>query len=85
MQQAGEAALDAADATTRAGDAAQRAAEIQSLLTPEGFDAERLSALIDESDLPASQKADLQELVSTASEGPAPRDAALEDLREALQ
>lgn len=71
-----------------AADAAQARADLRGtlgpLLTPEGFDASRLRAMIDESHLSDSQKQRLVSLIEAAAQNPQDRAALLRLIDEAL-
>lgn len=69
-QAAAEAATDAAAATDQAASAAVTATQIQALLTPEGFDADRIARIIDTAAISDTQKATLRRLVETAGSDP---------------
>lgn len=75
--EAARAANEAAAATDQAASAAVAATRIQSLLTPEGFDAAEVGRIIDAAAISDSQKATLRRLVETAASNP-------ELLRQAL-
>ena len=70
VQDAAQAANDAAAATDQAATAAVAATRIQSLLTPEGFDAAQVARIIDDAALGDAQKATLKRLVETARSNP---------------
>jgi hypothetical protein len=70
VQDAAQAANDAAAATDQAATAAVAATRIQSLLTPEGFDAAQVARIIDDAALGDAQKATLKRLVETAGSNP---------------
>ena len=80
-----DAAAAAADATRRAAEATEAAALIDSALTPEGFDADRIVILIDESRAPAAQKTALRALVDAAKGDETLRASVLEQVRAALR
>ncbi|MFD2814714.1 hypothetical protein ACFSYD_10170 [Paracoccus aerius] len=63
---AAEAANEAAAATDQAASAAVAATRIQTLLTPEGFDAAEVNRIIDGAAIGDTQKATLKRLVETA-------------------
>lgn len=69
-EDAAQAAHDAAAATDQAATAAVTAARIQTLLTPEGFDAAEVARLIDAAAIGETQKATLKRLVETAGSNP---------------
>jgi cytoskeletal protein RodZ len=69
-QDAAQAANDAAAATEQAATAAVAATRIQSLLTPEGFDAAQVARIIDDAAIGDAQKATLKRLVETAGSNP---------------
>ncbi|RQP06821.1 MAG: hypothetical protein D1H97_05515, partial [Paracoccus sp. BP8] len=82
---AGTAAREAAMATREAGSAAGEAAGIDAALTPQGFDAARVRAIIDASALSDERKAALAALLDRAAqEDPAALAQALEQIRAAL-
>ena len=70
VQDAAQAANDAAAATDQDATAAVAATRIQSLLTPEGFDAAQVARIIDDAALGDAQKATLKRLVETARSNP---------------
>ena len=69
-EDAAQAANDAAAATDQAATAASAAARIQSLLTPEGFDAAQVAQIIDDAAIGEAQKATLKRLIETAGTNP---------------
>ena len=60
-------------------------AEIDRLLTPEGFNAPEVAALIDSSNLEPAQKQSLKTIVTAASSSPAMLRSALEQVRAVLR
>ncbi|MDO5705210.1 MAG: hypothetical protein Q4G49_09100, partial [Paracoccus sp. (in: a-proteobacteria)] len=78
-------AAEAAVATEPATAAAATAAQIESVLTPEGFDLEQVTAIIDASDIPPAQKETLKRLVTSAQSNPALLRSALEQVKAIMQ
>lgn len=83
-QDAARAANDAAAATDQAASAAAAAARIQSLLTPEGFDAAQVAQIIDGAAISDTQKATLKRLVETAGTNPALLRQALDQVKAVM-
>ncbi|MFC3569486.1 hypothetical protein ACFOMP_08490, partial [Paracoccus simplex] len=81
---AGTAAREAASATREASSAASRAVEIDSALTPQGFDAGKVRAIIDASSLAPARKAELAALLDRAGSDPAALTRALDQIKAAL-
>lgn len=73
---------DAADAAGEEG--VVGAPDLETLLTPEGFDLEQAVIAVENSDLDATQKATLTQGLVAVQDNPAARDAILTRAREAL-
>ncbi|RDW12779.1 hypothetical protein DIE28_11870, partial [Paracoccus thiocyanatus] len=71
-------------ATRAAGTATSEAVEIDSALTPQGFDAEKLGAMIADAKLSPQRKAELAALLDQAARNPAARAAALARIKASL-
>ncbi len=84
---AADATDGAPDATDEAADATAAAdpAELETLLTPEGFDAERVKALIAESDLSELDQTTLNGAIDAAQDNPDLLEAVLERVQQVLQ
>ena len=79
------AAADAAAADAAAAEAAAAAPEgMAALLTPEGFDADKVAEMINGSELSAVQKTVLTGAVSAVKENPALLEATLARIKEAM-
>lgn len=68
-----------------AADATAVAARIEDALTPEGFDADKVSAIIRDADISEVQKATLQRLIDTAAANPDLLRAALEQVKAVMK
>ncbi|MFC0200809.1 translation initiation factor 3, partial [Paracoccus rhizosphaerae] len=84
-EEAATAAQDAAEAATATADAAGVAAQIEALLTPEGFDRAAVERIIDDAAIPDPQKATLKRLVATAEGNPELLSAALEQVKAVMR
>ncbi|GGD41427.1 hypothetical protein [Sinisalibacter lacisalsi] len=100
MDTAGEAASDAMDSMSDAvddtadttGETAAEAAEtgtesamsITDLLTVENFDAEKITMMIDQSDLGEAQKATLKSAVESAGDSPEEIEAVIDQIKQAM-
>ena len=85
VEAAATAAAEAAAAEAAAAEAAAAAPEgMAALLTPEGFDADKVAEMINGSELSAVQKTVLTGAVSAVKENPALLEATLARIKEAM-
>ncbi|HMM10262.1 MAG TPA: hypothetical protein PKA35_14275 [Paracoccus solventivorans] len=82
---ASDAAREAADAAAEAASASRTAVEIDRLLTPEGFNAAEVEALIDSSSLDPAQRDSLKAAVAASASRPPLLRAPLEQARALLR
>ena len=81
-EMATDAATDATDATEMATDAGDDT--LDTLLTPEGFDADKLGKVIDDSDLDPLKKTVLQAAIEKAAENPELVSGVIDQVKAAL-